>query len=650
MDLSVVIVNYNVQYFLEQTLLSVRKAAQQLSTEVFVVDNNSVDGSVEMVRQKFPEVTLIANKDNPGFSIANNQAIRQSKGKYVLLLNPDTVVEEDTFIKCFHFMEQHPDAGGLGVRMIDGAGVFLPESKRGFPSPWVAFSKTFGLARFFPKSKLFNAYHLGYLDEHETHAIDVLAGAFMFMRKETLDKVGLLDEQFFMYGEDIDLSYRIIKGGYQNYYYPDTTIIHYKGESTKKGSLNYVKAFYQAMIIFARKHFTGSKAKVFVLMLQGAIYLRATLTLLANWTQRLALPLIEATAIYSGLLMLKSFWANYHFHDPNYYPLEVSCINFPLYVLIWLSSVFFTGGYDEPFQLRRLLRGLVSGTLILAAIYGFLDIEYRSSRALILLGAAWAFGITIFIRMLWFFVKYKSLNIGGQQSKRLIFVGTKSETQRARQLLLDAEVSINILGRVGVADQKEEDTLGELAQLEEIVRIYKVEEIIFCSRDMSAQAIMQWMTKLGAQLLYKILPEDSLSIIGSHSKNMSGELYTIDIQFNIAKALHKRNKRIFDILFSLFLALTFPLQLLLVKQPFTLIKNIIQVFLGQKTWVAYQATDKVDVLPKLRKGILSPVAVFQSDHLDQTTIQRLNMLYAKDYEWFADLEICWKAWRHLGDS
>ncbi|MEM6966645.1 MAG: glycosyltransferase family 2 protein, partial [Bacteroidota bacterium] len=283
MKLSIIIVNYNVKYFLEQALLSVRKAIPSITAEVFVVDNNSVDESVQMVSEKFPEVHLIQNKSNPGFSTANNQAIRLAKGAYILLLNPDTVVEEDTFEKCVAFMDNHPQAGGLGVKMIDGSGNFLPESKRGFPSPFVAFCKTFGLSSLFPKSKTFNRYHLGFLDKNKTHEVDVLAGAFMLLRKSVLDEIGWLDETFFMYGEDIDLSYRIVKAGYKNYYFADTTIIHYKGESTKKGSLNYVKVFYNAMIIFARKHFVGEKARLFILMLQGAIYFRAFLTILSNF-------------------------------------------------------------------------------------------------------------------------------------------------------------------------------------------------------------------------------------------------------------------------------------------------------------------------------------------------------------------------------
>jgi GT2 family glycosyltransferase len=261
MKLSVVIVNYNVMHFLEQCLNSVRKAVKNIESEVFVVDNNSVDGSVKMVREKFPEVNLIVNPDNRGFSKANNQAIKIAKGEYVLLLNPDTVVEDDTFEKIIKFMDAHEDAGGLGVKMVDGKGKFLPESKRGLPTPAVAFYKIFGLSKLFPKSKIFGQYHLTYLNNDEIHEVDVLSGAFMLIRKPLLDKIGGLDESYFMYGEDIDLSYRITKEGYKNYYFPKTRIIHYKGESTKKSSINYVLVFYQAMIIFAKKTFFTKKCQ-----------------------------------------------------------------------------------------------------------------------------------------------------------------------------------------------------------------------------------------------------------------------------------------------------------------------------------------------------------------------------------------------------
>ena len=239
MDLSVIIVNYNVRYFLEQCLISVFQAAEGLEVEVIVVDNHSQDDSLEMLAREFGEkVTVIANADNPGFSAANNQGIAIAKGKHVLLLNPDTLLAADAFRKCLDFMHQHPDAGALGVYMIDGTGRYLPESKRALPTPWVSFYKIFGLASLFPCHRKFGRYHLGFLDKDQTHPVDVLSGAFMWFRKETLDHIGGLDEAFFMYGEDIDISWRVIQAGWKNYYFPEVKILHYKGESTKKGSLN----------------------------------------------------------------------------------------------------------------------------------------------------------------------------------------------------------------------------------------------------------------------------------------------------------------------------------------------------------------------------------------------------------------------------
>jgi len=280
LKLTIVIVNYNVRYFLEQTISSVYKSIVNFDYEIIVVDNNSSDDSLSMLAQKFPDIKVIANIENAGFSKANNQAIKLSKAEFILLLNPDTIIQEDTLQKCIDKMEKDTAIGGLGVKMVDGAGNFLPESKRGFPSPMAAFAKMSGLSKLFPKSKTFGQYHLTYLDKNESHEIDVLSGAFMLLRKSVLDKVGLLDEDYFMYGEDIDLSYRIRKANFKNYYFADTSIIHFKGESTKKGSLNYIKVFYNAMIIFANKHVTGTRGKVLTFLLKIAIYLRAFLAIL----------------------------------------------------------------------------------------------------------------------------------------------------------------------------------------------------------------------------------------------------------------------------------------------------------------------------------------------------------------------------------
>ena len=252
--LSVIIVNYNVKFYLEQCLESVRRASQGLQVEVFVVDNLSTDGSIAYLRDRFPEVTFIENQENVGFARANNQAIRRSNGKYVLLLNPDTIVGEKTLARFIDFMETHPEAGGAGAHMLNIDGTFAPESRRGLPTPFVAFCKMSGLASLFPKSRLFGRYYMHYLDKREVNEIEVMSGAYMMLRREALDKVGLLDETFFMYGEDIDLSYRVLLGGYKNYFLP-VRMLHYKGESTVKSSYRYAYVFYQAMRLFFRKHY-----------------------------------------------------------------------------------------------------------------------------------------------------------------------------------------------------------------------------------------------------------------------------------------------------------------------------------------------------------------------------------------------------------
>lgn len=288
MLLSVIIVNYNVKYFLEQCLCSVRKAVAantqetgRRNVEVWVVDNNSTDNSIEYLQMKFPFVQFIKNTVNLGFSKANNQAVQEAKGKYILFLNPDTIVPEDAFTKCISFMEATPDAGALGVQMVDGTGQYLKESKRGFPSLWVSFCKMSGLTRWFPTSRIFARYYMGHLSNQQIQKVDILSGAFMMANKAVLDKTGGFDEQFFMYGEDIDLSYRIQQAGFTNYYFSECTIIHFKGESTRKDS-KYVRQFYKAMVQFVQKHFHGELAWFYTGLLEAVIWLRAAITFVSR--------------------------------------------------------------------------------------------------------------------------------------------------------------------------------------------------------------------------------------------------------------------------------------------------------------------------------------------------------------------------------
>jgi GT2 family glycosyltransferase len=651
LKLAVIIVNYNVRHFLEQALLSVRKAAEGLSIETWVVDNNSVDDSVAMVQQKFPEVKLIANRENVGFSTANNQAIRLSTAEYVLLLNPDTVVQADTFQKTLDFMDSRPDVGGLGVRTIDGTGTFLPESKRGFPSPWVAFCKAFGLSALFPKSPLFNRYYLGYLSEFENHEIEVLVGSFMLMRRSVLDKIGLLDEAFFMYGEDIDLSYRIVKGGFKNYYFADTTIIHYKGESTKKGSLNYVRVFYGAMIIFAKKHFQGQEATSFIALMQAAVWFRAALTVATALLKKIYLPIVDALLIFIGLFYLKTFWSNYYFDNPNHIKPVFLFVNAPIYISLWLCTIYMSGGYDLPVSLRRILRGVFVGTFVAAAVYGFLDMPFRSSRMLIVLGALWAAMALIGLRFLLHFLKNRNFKLGTEGVQNLVIVGSKTESERVLALLTQANVTKNFIGIVNPDETNDHDNfLGSLRQLGEIVRIYRVEEVIFCSRDVATNDIMAWMSELGAGIDMRIVPEESLSIIGSSDKNTKGELYTIDIRFNIAQPIHRRNKRVFDLAVSASLLCVLPILIIFIKNKKAFLKNIWSVLIGDKTWVAYalqtsNGKNGSENLPKLKQGVFSPLHAANLAEPNAPTVQRLNFLYAKDYDVWRDAEVVWKGFK-----
>lgn len=261
MLLTVIIVNYNVKHYLYQCLESLRRAGKGLEWEVYVVDNNSSDGSVEFLyetypHEAFPELHIIANKDNPGFGKANNQAFVQSKGTYVLYLNPDTFVGENALRDCLEFMQQHPDAGCLGVKMLNADGSFALESRRGVPTPWASFCKISRMSKLFPKNRYFGRYYLQHLPVDKPAEVEIISGACMMVKRDVVEKVGIFDEDYFMYCEDTDLAYRMLKSGYQNYYLP-TQILHYKGESTRRYSYAYVNMFYKAILIFFRKHFSS---------------------------------------------------------------------------------------------------------------------------------------------------------------------------------------------------------------------------------------------------------------------------------------------------------------------------------------------------------------------------------------------------------
>ncbi len=640
MLLSIVIVNYNVKYFLEQCLESVygsdltlkETPGEELQLEVYVVDNASVDGSVEMVREKFPQVHLIANQDNVGFARANNQALRICRGDLMLLLNPDTVVEHDTFGKCADFYATHPDCGGLGVKMINGEGTFLKESKRGFPSPAASFYKMSGLIRLFPHSRRIAAYYMGHLSDDETHRIDILPGAYLMISRAALEKVGLLDESYFMYGEDIDFSWRIKLEGFDNYYYPDTRIIHYKGESTKRGSMNYVYTFYNAMAIFVKRYFSGSNAKFFNLLLHLAIWGRATIAWMKRVVQAVALPVADFAVAFAGFWGLKQLWATYWAANIHYYPPQYTWVVIPCYILLLMLCSWLYGGYEKPVKPLRIVKGMVVGTAALLVFYSLLNESQRYSRALLLLGCGWTLLSTLGIRGVLSLLHWPGYDLRPRSLRRCVIVGGKEESARVGQLyesLGSAQIEHII------------DSLPDSQKLNDTIHIYHADEVIFCSKDIPVQQIISLMTELSKlpsrrQVEYKIVPSDSDFIIGSNSINSPEDLYAEELH-TIVSPLNRRNKRLLDIISALLLILLSPILFWFQHGKKHYFVHCWNVLMGKNTWVGTQGHET-------RPGIFGPEHAVSSHpkQLSAELKQRLHLRYLRNYKLSTDLQILTK--------
>ena len=644
MILSVVIVSYNVKHFLDQCLESVFGSGRtladgsRLELEVWVVDNASVDGSSQMVADRYPDVRLIANSDNKGFAAANNQALRQCTGQWALLLNPDTVVERDTLTACVDFFMQHHDCGGLTVKMIDGKGRFLKESKRGFPTPAASFYKMSGLARLFPHSRRFAAYYMGHLDDNTTNAVDILPGAYLMISREAMDKVGLLDEAYFMYGEDIDFSWRIRLAGFENYYLPSARIIHYKGESTKHGSMNYVYTFYNAMSIFVQHYYSGRNARLFSLLLRIAIWLRAGLAWGRRVLQAVALPLADFAVAFAGFAGLKQLWATYWADNVNYYPPEYTWVMIPCYILVLMLGSWLYGGYERPVKLWRIAKGMAVGALLLLIFYSLLDESRRYSRALLLMGCVWTLMASLGIRGLLSWLKVKGFDLRSRRQRTCIIVGGERESTRVGQLYESIDgVKTVMLPHEGLDGLK----------LYETANYYKADEVVFCSKDLTISRIIdlisfpEQLPTRRTQIDYKIVPTDSDFVIGSESTGSVVDLYTEELR-TIATPLNRRNKRLFDVASALMLILLAPILIWFQHHRNTYLPHCWQVLTGKKTWVG---TDS----GATRQGVFRPEDALprRAKATSPALQQRLNLRYMRNYKLTSDIQILLKNLRNI---
>lgn len=524
MRLSVIIVNYNVRFFLEQCLFSVQKALTGIDSEILVVDNASSDGSKNYLEPKFPSVRFFWRGENLGFAKANNFALSRANGEYILFLNPDTIVPEDVFHLCITYLDSNKNVGALGIRMIDGSGNFLKESKRAFPSPITAFFKLTGLANVFSKSPVFAKYHLGHLDEKTTQEADVLSGAFMMSRKNILDTCGGFDESFFMYGEDIDLSYRIKQAGYNNVYFADNTIIHFKGESTKKDSFKYVKMFYSAMAIFVRKHYGGASAGIFLFFIQLAIWLRALVTVIYNLIKPMRLTLTD------GLLIAASFGIAIVTLDG----LSSASVGYPplfsfrsplFYAFAWFGVSHFTKLYLVPFSRRSLFKNIFITTAIMLAAASWLADELYLSHFYVLTATVIFSILTIFyrwmLRKLGFLPKHFKKEPG-----KILVAGSIESFNRIGQWFTTKGKQSALTGRVAV-DEQLANSVCTLEQLNEYAAGKNIDTIIFCENGFSFSQIINAIDRSKTKLSIRITAAGSASIVGSDSKDDSGETFSI---------------------------------------------------------------------------------------------------------------------------
>jgi len=542
LELSIVIVNYNVKEFLTQCLDSIFKSQTQYNYEVIVVDNSSRDSGRDEICSTFKDITWIDNSKNVGFGRANNQGFSHAKGVYTLILNPDTVLQEDTLEKCISYLLAHPEVGGLGIKGLDGSGQFLPESKRALPTPLVALWKITGLSAIFPKSSVFARYHLGHLSPEENHEVDILVGCFMMVPTQLLLSVGGFDPQYFMYGEDIDLSYELQKTGHKNIYFSDSQIIHYKGESTKRGSLNYVRMFYKAMVLFAKKQFTGSSAAAYSLLIYLGIYLRATLAIVARLGKSTFTPLLDAAVLFAVLNTIKSYWEqNHRFINGGSYPDLYTYTIQGSYVLVWLFGLWLSGVYFKNNRPIVMVRSMIVTTLFIGFTYGLLPDELRFSRALLLLGALGGLSAMLGWRAVLSVLSGKPMFEGATKQPRILFFGSKY----SKGALDDILHSSGIIPSFYWEEVPNFNNDDWLLKLQALVRLHRINELIVDVSEVSNTRLISILTSLGEQTSVKSLMPEQKFIIGSDSSLTQGTTYRKSQQ--TADPQYLRQRRVFEI-------------------------------------------------------------------------------------------------------
>ncbi len=656
-DLSVIIVNYNVKEFLLNLLESIRKATERLNVEIIVVDNASEDGSPAAIKGKFPQVKLIENKKNLGFGKANNQALKIASGEFLLLINPDAIVREDTLTKMLRFFREHPECGLAGCKVLNPDGTLQLPCRRSFPTPWVSFTKITGLSKLFPKSKLFAKYNLTYLDENQTYEVDAVSGSFMMLRKKVYEKVGGFDERFFMYGEDLDYCYRVKKAGFKVYYFAGAEVIHYKGESTRRSSIDETNLFYDAMNLFVGKHFSSSFLVKIILSL--AIFFRRSLAFLNLFK----LPILSFIADF--LLFAFSLYAAEQIYKSRQYWLGFPSIVKPyVYFLpaLFQTAVFALGGVYRKslISVGRSLLALLAGFIFLSALTFFFK-QYAYSRAVLIityLAAAVLMGGWRIILKLFFKV---GLSTEGSKGKTIVVGVSPTAIDLARKLKQSFTEIYYVEGLVGksIGDIGKSiegfKVIGSLANIGKIIQERNVKKVIFSSDETSFEEIFSVVAKTQNQDVSFLISGSNLDyIVGKSSVMLLNDAPLLKIDYNISKSTHKFQKRLFDLVFSTpILLLLFPFIYLFSKVSsknsvlVEFVLRIPEVFIGKLSFVGPRNSSYYDDLFIGKKGLTGLWFTELYDRNDSEEENKLNIFYAKNQSVWLDLEILGKTFSKI---
>ncbi|MDC3136179.1 glycosyltransferase [Bacteroidota bacterium] len=587
-DISIVIVNYKVKEYVSNLLSSIRKAADEYSVQVFVVDNDSGDDSVTYLQQRHPDVSYIANKENLGFGKANNQAIKQAKGEFTLIINPDTLVSEDTFSTLISHMRSNPECGAAGCKILNPDGSFAPESKRSVPTIWAALTKLLGLHTLFPKSRLFGQYYLSWLTEDQQAQVPVLSGSFMFWRTDLLQQLGGFDERFFMYGEDIDLCYRVQDTSYHIDYVPSTSIIHYKGESTKKGDLRYIRIFNEAMYLFFDKHQSSRYSALFKAVIFSAIWLKTIFSFV--FSRLKAISWIAADLVLLNISIILGFLIRFQFSVEIFSDLQsfqflwVNLLASGIYLLIGALLGLYQHKNDS---ISTPLKALFFSYLGVAAITFFAR-NLAFSRLSLLIGFGVSVTLMIGLKLVQINARRNQTNAKGQIKKsKILLVGTQTDAKELiPKIHARPDWNVEVLGWVqtdhsfgenaleneqALAHQKAmPSSLGSLSQLEDLVKAYHADQVLFSLRTLSYKEMLRAISTLqGVSVQCKLIPDSMDFILGKSNVEYLESLPLVEVELALNKPVNRFIKRGFDLSLAIpCFALLWPLVLLAgIKRP-----------------------------------------------------------------------------------